>query len=386
MLEHDQEHEPGIPEPLPDNETMLWQGAPDFRSLAVGSFRIRTLAVYFGALLVLQFGLSVAGKTPVGDAIGTTAGYSLLALVALGIVAGYARLVARSSLFTITDRRVVIRTGVALPVTINLPYRLIESAELRLHGDDSGDISLLPARGNRVSWLLVWPMVKPWRFLRVRPVLRGIADARSVAETLADALRRAAEAPGPAVRVVQDGDAAERDTGADRLRWRPYPTVPLAAGVALVSFSLIAVAWNQLTDTVDAATPVPFVSQVDLYFEDQADGSVVVRNAADGGVVDTLEPGTNGFVRATLRGLVRARDALNAGSEEPFTVGQTDAGEIYLFDPVSDRRIDLRAFGQENSQAFTRFLFASSMDARVSDADADGENDGDRTVALRDNH
>ena len=267
-------------------------------------------------------------------------------------------------------------------MTINLPFRLIESADLRLYRDGCGDISLLPARGNRVSWLLLWPMVKPWRFLRVRPVLRGIADAGPVAETLAEALRRAADAPRSEVRIVQDGTAGADDAAAARPRWRPYPTVPLAAGVALVAFSLIAVGWNQLNDNGEAAAPVPFVTQVDLYFEDQADGSVVVRDALNGTVIDTLEPGTNGFVRATLRGLVRARDALHEGNEEPFTVGQTDSGQIYLFDPVSDRRIDLRAFGQENSQAFTRFLLEPPADNRVSDADtATGQ---DTTVALRD--
>jgi putative photosynthetic complex assembly protein len=384
VLEHDQEAAPGIPEPLPGGETIRWQGAPEFRSLALRSFGVRALAVYFCLLLLLQLGLALSGGATLRSALGTTVGSMVLAVVALGLISAYAKLVARSSLFTITDRRVVIRTGVALPVTINLPYALIDSADLRLHGDGSGDICIKPRAGNRASWLLLWPMVKFWRWFRVQPVLRGIANAESVASILAAALAEAleGEASSAAERKPR-ASAGKRTRETNRPRsWRPYPTIPLAAMVTLVVISLVVVGWN--VARVDALVePAAFAAKVDLFFEDQDDGSVLVRDAFDGRVVDRLDPGTNGFLRATLRSLVNARGAVGAGSETPFTVGRTESGRVVLHDPVSNRNIDLRAFGQQNAQAFVRFLTDDRTDGYSSAMDHSPVLESDTAVALR---
>ena len=52
--EHEFEAAPGLPEALPAGERLLWQGSPDWKSLAVHVFHVRTLAVYFGVMMVLQ--------------------------------------------------------------------------------------------------------------------------------------------------------------------------------------------------------------------------------------------------------------------------------------------------------------------------------------------
>ena len=52
--EHEWEAEPGLPEALPQNETMLWQGRPDVWRLSVEAFHVRKVAVYFVVLLVWQ--------------------------------------------------------------------------------------------------------------------------------------------------------------------------------------------------------------------------------------------------------------------------------------------------------------------------------------------
>ena len=48
MSEHDFEPIRGLPGPLPEGETILWQGAPDWRVLAVQAFHVRAVAIYFG--------------------------------------------------------------------------------------------------------------------------------------------------------------------------------------------------------------------------------------------------------------------------------------------------------------------------------------------------
>jgi putative photosynthetic complex assembly protein len=256
-------------------------------------------------------------------------------------------------MFTLTDRRVVLRTGVAVPVTINLPYSRIEAADLRLHKDGSGDIVLIPEAGSRVSWLLLWPMVNPLRLWRVRPVLRGIEDATTVARALADALARVAAAP-----------AAQKDAGKSRVaehkekqKWRPYPGIPLAAMVSLAVIALVGAGVTVLSDgPTSRSFESELVTSIDLLFEDRADGSVTVRDAVSGRLIEELEPGTAGFVRATLRTLAGARATYGAGPEAPFRVGRTREGRLFLIDPVSGREIDLRAFGPTNSDAFARYL------------------------------
>jgi hypothetical protein len=102
-----------------------------------------------------------------------------------------ARWVARTTVYTVTDRRVVMRVGVVLTVTFNLPLRRIEGARLHLHGDGAGDIALVLDAEDRIGYLHLWPHVRPWRVTRTEPMLRAVPQAQAVARLLADALAAA---------------------------------------------------------------------------------------------------------------------------------------------------------------------------------------------------
>ncbi|MGT2480112.1 hypothetical protein ACU4GR_17585 [Methylobacterium oryzae CBMB20] len=52
-----------------------------------------------------------------------------------------------------TNRRVVLQAGIALPVTHNLPFAQIESAALRAFTDGSGDLPLRLRPGLRIAYL-----------------------------------------------------------------------------------------------------------------------------------------------------------------------------------------------------------------------------------------
>jgi hypothetical protein len=91
-------------------------------------------------------------------------------------------------MYTITDRRVVMRIGVALPVTFNIPFSVISGAGLRDLGGGRGDIALRLLDGNRIAYLVLWPHVRPWRLNATEPMLRAIPDAQKVAMILSDAL------------------------------------------------------------------------------------------------------------------------------------------------------------------------------------------------------
>ena len=51
--EHELEAAPGLPEPLPAGERVLWQGKPDWKRLANEAFHVRQVAVYFALMLAL---------------------------------------------------------------------------------------------------------------------------------------------------------------------------------------------------------------------------------------------------------------------------------------------------------------------------------------------
>lgn len=367
MLEHDYEPAPGLPETLPRGEQVLWQGASEARSLALGTFHVRKLAVYFAALLGLRVVLQVLDGVSFADALPGAALLAILAAIALGLLSLYAKLVARSTMFTITNRRIVIRCGVAVPMTVNLPFSRIDAVDVRERGDGSGEIAVLPERQSRVSYLLLWPMVKPWRLFRVQPVLRGIPNVASVAKVIAGAIseqaREAAAVEGNAVQTgATHGADATTNAGDDRTwkDWLRYPTVPLAAASSLVVIALVAVAWVRVTGTGPEAGPAPvsepIVAAVELRFEDREDGSVIVIDAEDGRIIDQLEPGTNGFLRGMLRSFARERRTIDAGPEAPFSLRRTDSGRLLLSDATTGRSIDLRAFGPTNAEAFGRFL------------------------------
>lgn len=135
------------------------------------------------------------------------------------------------------------------------------------------------------------------------------------------------------------------------------PTRPLAALGLFVLASVLAVAAARWTaPAVDASPDSATLNQRLLRFEDGADGSIVVRDAQRGTVVDTVAPGSNGFLRSAVRGLVRERKRRGLDDSEPFRLSAHADGRLTLQDPATGRRIDLESFGPANAGAFVRLL------------------------------
>ena len=84
----------------------------------------------------------------------------------------------------------------------------------------------------------------------------------------------------------------------------------------------------------------------------------VVQLASDTevAVVDTLAPGSNGFIRVVMRGLARERRLGDIGAQPPFRLTRYAGGEITLTDTSSGKQIDLGAFGSTNTEAFARLI------------------------------
>jgi len=128
----------------------------------------------------------------------------LIGAVPILLLAGFAWMAQRTSLYTITNRRIVLRIGVALPLNINLPFAVIESAGVRQFSDGTGDITVKLIKPNRIAWLAVWPHTRSLRVVRPEPTLRALPDAGQVAQLLSRALAAHAEQaaqPAPATRA-----------------------------------------------------------------------------------------------------------------------------------------------------------------------------------------
>ena len=194
MNEHEFEPVRGLPELLPPGEQLLWQGAPRWQSLAIGAFHARKVGLYFAALIAIDAVASLATGRPAGAVAVSAAGLVVLALAAVGLLALLAWLTARSTVYSITTRRLVMRFGVALPMSVNLPFSVIESASMRTRADGSSDLPLVLMPGSRIGYLITWPHVRPWQFARPQPMLRAIPDGERVAALLATGLAASAGA------------------------------------------------------------------------------------------------------------------------------------------------------------------------------------------------
>jgi hypothetical protein len=190
-----------LPSPLPVGERVIWQGKPTFKGLALRSFHIREVAIYFGLLLAWRLWSNWSYGTPVGEAVTSALWLIVPAISAIAVLAGLAWLFQRAACYTITSKRVLFQFGVALPMTMNIPLGKIANAALKTYRDGSGDIPLRLSESGRVSYLLLWPHVRPWRLRAPEPMLNYIPDAAKVAAKLAEALTGQ---PGPsAISQVQ---------------------------------------------------------------------------------------------------------------------------------------------------------------------------------------
>lgn len=213
MTEHDQEPVRGLPEMLPRGEVILWQGAPAWRLLARRAFHVRKVAVYFAVLLAWRIASGLAEGRGAGELATAVLPLAALAAAGIGVLLALAWASARTTLYTITNRRVVMRIGVAISMTINIPFRTIQSVALKETGQRSGDIALALDGDERIAYLHLWPHARPWHVARPQPALRGIPDVTEVGRTLSGALATAVSGM-PSQTVVALAPAADSQTSA----------------------------------------------------------------------------------------------------------------------------------------------------------------------------
>ncbi len=199
---------PGLPGKPPRDEAVLWQGRPDVWALAREAMGLYWVAGYFVLLIVWRVTTAFL-EVPPGQALLSAVPLIVLGLLACGVILGIAWVQARATMYTITSSRVAIRGGAALTVTFNLPFAQIEGASLDLKSSGTGTVALQLKGENKISYLVAWPHVRPWRMKKTQPALRCIPDAERAAEILRDAAETRVSQPQIVSRAPTGAVAAE---------------------------------------------------------------------------------------------------------------------------------------------------------------------------------
>jgi hypothetical protein len=193
--EHEWEAAPGLPSALPKDERIVWQGAPDWKRLAIHAFHVRTIALYFLVMLAVQaINLTApdsgTGMKPLAEVDWKPMVVAAsLYTIALALLLGTAWMSARNTLYTLTNKRVVMRIGIVLTLTFNLPFKRIAGASLKPQGKGTGDIALALHPEDRIGWAHLWPHQRAWYVTQPQPTLRCVPESQQVGELLLDLWR-----------------------------------------------------------------------------------------------------------------------------------------------------------------------------------------------------
>lgn len=163
--------------PAPE-ERVLWTGRPSLGLLARSAFHTRLLGAYMAGLVVVALVLGKPDAAIVAGVLGT-------ALLAILYILAWATV--RSTLYILTDSRLIMRIGVAIETRVNIPLKQITAAHLaQRSADGHGDIAFELAGERLLGTLLLWPHVRPWHYAMPQPMLRAVPDAAGLAKMIAE--------------------------------------------------------------------------------------------------------------------------------------------------------------------------------------------------------
>ena len=173
-----------LSENLPNGEQLIWQGHPERRALATRAMYLKYIAFYLVVLIAARTGYLIMDDEPVATWSGMLVWQVLASAFVMLLIVGLATVYSRTTRYSLTNERLIIKTGAAITIHINLPLQQITAADLREYSDGTGDITLQVSRAEKLYWLLLWPNVRSWWIRPLRPVLRGLRDAQTVAHLL----------------------------------------------------------------------------------------------------------------------------------------------------------------------------------------------------------
>ncbi|MEQ1653042.1 MAG: photosynthetic complex putative assembly protein PuhB [Hyphomicrobium sp.] len=220
MSEYDSEPVPGLPQNLPEGETLIWQGSPDAKGVAQRVLQTRPVAFYFALLACVPIVTAIATGGSLTAAAGIALRVAIVGAVGIAILTVLSRLIARTTIYSLTSKRIVMRYGVAFPMTLNIPFNEISAVDCKTFADGTGDIALTTSGPLQLSYFHLWPHARSWRLEKAQPTLRVVADGHGVAKSLADAMLAAG---------IQGSAARNRAPAAAQSNGQSVPNLASAA-------------------------------------------------------------------------------------------------------------------------------------------------------------
>ncbi|MDP5053071.1 MAG: PH domain-containing protein, partial [Congregibacter sp.] len=95
--EYEDEPLRGLPEYLPPDETLIWQGEPDFKVMARRVFHVRAVSLYFAALILVHLAFQASGEATLTEVLLGSSWMVGLGILAIGILSLLAFAYARTT-------------------------------------------------------------------------------------------------------------------------------------------------------------------------------------------------------------------------------------------------------------------------------------------------
>lgn len=342
---------------LPEGEKLVWRGAPAPGRFRNQIFALKWVGAYFLALIAWRVVDGLADGASWGAAIGAAVPLALMAAVFFMIVLVIAHVLRAGSWYAITNRRLIMQIGAALPITLNIPLEFVEGVAVNRRRDGSGDIAVELTKGQGFSYLMLWPHARPWRFKHPHPALRCLIDVDAAATELNLALEAMA-AKAPAAEDLADplpktdadlafGAAAAAGSLKKQKEESPIVSVHAlyAAGAMAAAALVVAFTGSFAPEKVGATDVEKAVAARNLVFARTETGGFAIRDAAGGAPLMNLSKDESGVVENIIRGFDYHRRREGVDTQAPLTLLAFDQDNFALVDNATNTTFNFRGAG-----------------------------------------
>ena len=168
---------------IPNGESILWKGRPSLWGFSWNLFGLKWITLYLSMLSIVSVARFFASDFYTAFYVDFLP-FFLSGIFASIILIGLAATQTYSTVYVITENRVIIKTGAALSFLISMPFKKIKEVNLQKRGASIGTISFELLSEKRVPYISCWPSVRPWKFKRTQPAFSCIGSVDEVATIL----------------------------------------------------------------------------------------------------------------------------------------------------------------------------------------------------------
>ena len=168
---------------IPNGEAILWKGRPSLWGFSWNLFGLKWITLYLSMLSIVSVARFFASDFYTAFYVDFLP-FFLSGIFASIILIGLAATQTYSTVYIITENRVIIKTGAALSFLISMPFKKIKEVNLQKRGASIGTISFELLSEKRVPYISCWPSVRPWKFKRTQPAFSCIGSVDEVATIL----------------------------------------------------------------------------------------------------------------------------------------------------------------------------------------------------------